>query len=91
MPGPIAQFDTRPEFHPLAPWPPGLRFLNGRTERIIQNQLPPRPDDPTRTLTGSSAGLAADSDLAERSEGDFAIERRARDAERARQKRALKA
>jgi hypothetical protein len=46
---------------------------------------------PARTLTGSSAGLAADADLAERSEGAFAAERRARDAERQRRTRAGKA
>jgi hypothetical protein len=49
----------------LAPWPPGIRFLDSPTERILQNQLPSRPDHPARTLTG--AGQAVDADLAERS------------------------
>jgi hypothetical protein len=78
--------DTRPEFRPLSPWPAGVRFLNGRTERILQAQLPPRPD--ARTYTGSSAGLAADAEFAERSGGDLAAEQRVRDAERQRRKRA---
>lgn len=78
--------DPRPEFRPLAPWPPGTRFLDGPVERVVQGRLPPRPD--ARSYTGSSAALAADSALAERSEGDFAAERRARDAERQRRKRA---
>jgi hypothetical protein len=72
------------EFVPLAPWPADLRFRPGPTERIIQNQLPPRPD--ACSYTGSTAGLTADAEFAERSEGDFAAERRARDAERQRRK-----
>jgi hypothetical protein len=55
----------RPEFRPLAPWPPGIRFLDGPVERILQNQLPPRPDG-RRSCTGSTAGLTADSTFAER-------------------------
>ena len=76
----------RPEFHPHAPWPPGIRFLDGPAERVKQGRQPPRPD--ARSYTGNRAGMAADSALAERSEGDFAAERRARDAERQRRKRA---
>jgi hypothetical protein len=64
-PGPVAQFDHRPEFRPIAPWPAGLRFRNGPTERVMQGQLPPRPDHPDLSLIGSSAGQAADSELAE--------------------------
>jgi hypothetical protein len=78
--------DPRPEFRPLAPWPPGLHFLNAPTERVMQGQLPPRPD--ACSYTGSSAGMAADAEFAERSGGDFTAERRTRDAERQRQKRA---
>jgi hypothetical protein len=84
-PAPMPLDAPRPEFHPLAPWPP-VRFLNGRTERIVQNQLPPRPDPVS--YTGSSAGLTADAEFAERGGGDFAPERRARDAERQKRKRA---
>jgi hypothetical protein len=46
---------------------------------------PLAPD--ARSYTGSTAGLAADAEFAERSGGDFAAERRARDAERQRRKR----
>jgi hypothetical protein len=75
-----------PEFRPLAPWPPGTRFLDGRTERILQNQLPPRPD--ARSYTGSSAALTADSAFAERSVGESdPAESLAKDAARQRQKR----
>jgi hypothetical protein len=89
-PWPPWPLDTpRPDFRLLAPWPPGTRFLNGRTERILQNQLPPRPD--ARSYAGSTADLAANSEFAERSAGDFAAEHRARDAERQRRKRAGKA
>jgi hypothetical protein len=81
--------DPRPDFRELAPWPPGIRFLDGPAERILQGQLPPRPDHPARTLTGSSAGQATDADLAERSQGDLIAARaRARDAEQQRRKRA---
>jgi hypothetical protein len=59
----------RSDFRELAPWPSGIRFLNGPTERILQNQLPPRPDNPSRSLLGSTANLAADSAFAERSSG----------------------
>jgi hypothetical protein len=79
--------NPRPEFRELAPWPDGLRFLDGRTERVMQAQLPPRPDGP-RSYTGSTAGLAADAEFAERSGGDFTEERRATDAERQMAKRA---
>jgi hypothetical protein len=65
MPGPVARFDHRPEFRQLAPWPPGLRYRNGPVERILQGQLPPRPDNPACALIGSSAGQAADDALAE--------------------------
>jgi hypothetical protein len=65
MPGPVARFDHRPEFRPLAPWPTGLRYRNAPTERVIQGRLPPRPDNPARALIGSSAGQAADDALAE--------------------------
>jgi hypothetical protein len=77
--------DTRPEFIPLAPWPDGIHFSMGPTERILQNQLPPRPDPVS--YTGSTAALAADAEFAERSDGDFAAERRERDTERKRRKR----
>ena len=77
----------RPEFRELAPWPPALRFLSGPTERILQNQLPHRPDNPSHSLIGSAAGLAADAEFAERSGGDFTAERRTRDAERQMAKR----
>jgi hypothetical protein len=73
---------------PLAPWPPGIRFLDGPAERILQGQLPARPDNPSRPLLGSAASLTADSALAELSGGDLTAERRARDAERQRRKRA---
>jgi hypothetical protein len=53
----------RPEFREVAPMPPSIRFLNGPTERILQGQLPPRPD--ARSYTGSSAGLTADAAFAE--------------------------
>jgi hypothetical protein len=76
----------RPEFRPLAPWPDGLRFRDAPTERIMQGRLPPRPDARC-SYTGSSAGLAADAEFAERSGGDFTAERLARDAERQRRKR----
>jgi hypothetical protein len=76
-----------PEFRELFPWPDGLRYLNGRTERILQNWLPPRPD--YRSYTGSTAAQAADADLAEPGGGDFAAERRVRDAERKRPKRGM--
>jgi hypothetical protein len=46
-----------------------------------------RPDAP-RSYTGSSAGLAADSALAELSAGDLTAERLARDAESQGRKRA---
>jgi hypothetical protein len=75
----------RPEFRELAPWPPGIRYLNSRTERILQNQLPPRPD--ACSYTGSTAGLAADAEFAERSYEDSAAEHRVQDAERQRRKR----
>jgi hypothetical protein len=56
--------DLPPEFRPLAPWPASLRFPpDGRTERILQNQLPPRPD--ARSYTGSTAALAADAEFAD--------------------------
>jgi hypothetical protein len=77
--------DVRAEFRPLASWPPGLRFLSGPTERVMQAQLPPRPD--AHSYTGSTADLAANSEFAERGGGDFAVERRARDTERKRRKR----
>jgi hypothetical protein len=76
---PVAKFEGPPRVP--HPWPLGIRFLNGPVERILQSQLPPRPDGP-RSLTGSAAGLAADAALAEPGGGDFAAERRARDAER---------
>jgi hypothetical protein len=66
MPGPVARFDHRPDLKLLAPWPPSLRFRDGRTERILQNRLPPRPDNPAHALIGSSAGQAAEDPLAER-------------------------
>jgi hypothetical protein len=75
-----------PEFRELTPMPPGTRFLNGRTERILQNRLPPRPD--ACSYTGSTADLAAQSALAELSGADLIAERRARDAESQRRKRA---
>jgi hypothetical protein len=81
--------DEHPEFRPLAPWPPGLRYLNGPTERILQNQLPPRPD--ACSYTGSTAGLSLESEFAERWGEDLIEERRARDAERKRRKRAAAA
>jgi hypothetical protein len=64
----------RPEFRPLTPWPPGIRFLNGPTEQILQGQLPPRPD--ARSYTGSTAALTADAALAERGAGELIVERR---------------
>jgi hypothetical protein len=81
--------DARPEFRPLAPWPTGIHFSTGPTERVMQNRLPSRPD--YRSYAGSTADLAANSEFAERSEGDFAAERRARDAERQRRKRRARA
>jgi hypothetical protein len=60
-----------------APSPPGIRYRDAPTERIMQGRLPPRPDHPARTLTGSSAGMAADADLAERGDGNLVEERRA--------------
>jgi hypothetical protein len=63
MPGPVAKFDVRPEFRELAPMPPTVRYLAGPTERILQNQLPPRPD--ARSYTGSTAALAADAEFGE--------------------------
>jgi hypothetical protein len=44
----------------------------------LQGQLPARPDHPARTLTGSAAGLTANSALAELSGAELAAERRAR-------------
>jgi hypothetical protein len=79
----------RPEFRELAPWPPGTRFLDGRAERILQGQMPPRPD--ARPYIGSAAGLTADSALAELSAGDLTAERLAKDAARQRRKRARRA
>jgi hypothetical protein len=76
MPGPTDRSD-RPEFRPLAPMPPGVRFLDAPTERIMQAQLPPRPD--ASSYTGSSAGLTADAEFAERGGGDFSAERRGRE------------
>jgi hypothetical protein len=76
----------RPEFRELAPWPPSIRFRAGPVERIMQGRLPYRPD--AHSYAGSTAALAADADLAERSGGDFAAERLARDAARQRRKRA---
>ena len=38
----------------------------------MQGQLPSRPDNPSRTLIGSSAVLAADAEFAEPSGGDLA-------------------
>jgi hypothetical protein len=86
-PAPKPLDDTPPEFRHLAPWPTDLHFRASPTERIMQNLLPPRPDHPARTLTGSSAGLTADSEFAEGG-GELAVERRAKDAERQRRKRA---
>jgi hypothetical protein len=71
-----------PPPRPLASRPPGLRYLNGPTERILQNQLPPRPD--ACSYTGSTAGLSLESEFAERGGEDLIEERRARDAERKR-------
>ena len=79
--------DTRHEFRLLAPMSPGVRYQNApTTERILQNQLPARADP--CSYAGSTGALAADAEFAERSYGDSAAERRARDAERQRQKRA---
>jgi hypothetical protein len=75
-----------PEFRELAPWPVGLRFRDGPVERTLYGRLPPRPD--AFSYTGSSAALAADSAFAERSGGDLAAERLARDAARQRAKHA---
>jgi hypothetical protein len=65
MPGPVARFDRCHEFLLLRPWPPGLRFRDGPVERILQGRMPSRPDNPACTLIGSSAGQAADCELAE--------------------------
>jgi hypothetical protein len=78
--------DTRPEFRELAPWPPGIRYLNGPVERILQNWLPARPD--ARSYAGSTGALAADSTFAERGWGELTAARRTRDAARQRRKRA---
>jgi hypothetical protein len=85
-PRPMPIHAPRPEFRELAPWPAGLRFLDGPVERIKQNRLPPRPD--SRSYAGSSAGLTADSAFAEPGVGDLTAERLAQDAERQRRKRA---
>jgi hypothetical protein len=73
------------EFRPLADWPRDLHFSTGRTERILQNQLPPRPD--YRSYTGSTSALATASEFAEPDFGDMAAEHRAADRERKRAKR----
>jgi hypothetical protein len=64
-PGPVAKFNHRPDLKLLAPWPPGIRFRDGPVERILQNQLPPRPDNPAHALIGNSGGACADAELAE--------------------------
>ena len=75
------------EFIPLAPWPLDLRYRDApTTERILQNQLPARADP--CSYTGSSALYAAQHDFAEGGNTIQPTERRARDAERQRQKRA---
>jgi hypothetical protein len=74
MPGPAARSDN-PEFREIIPWPPGLQYLDGPTERVMQGQLPPRPD--YRSYVGSSADLAANHEFAERGGGDLVEERRA--------------
>jgi hypothetical protein len=77
--------DTRPEFRELIPRPRAW-YIDGPVERLLQARLPPRPD--YHSYTGSTAGQAADAEFAERSGGDSAVERRTRDAERQRRKRA---
>jgi hypothetical protein len=81
-------FDDHPEFRELAPWPLDLRYRDAPTERVLYGRLPPRPDNPSRSYSGSSASLMVDADLAERSYGDSAAEHRAKDAARRRQKKA---
>jgi hypothetical protein len=74
-----------PEFRELTPLP-RTRYLAGPTERVMQAQLPARPDPVS--YIGSTAALAAASELAEPDYGDMAAERRVRDAARQRRKRA---
>jgi hypothetical protein len=78
--------DARLEFRELIPRP-DTWYFSVRAERILlQAQLPPRPD--YRSCTGSTGALATTSEFAERDWGDGAVERRARDTERKRRKRA---
>jgi hypothetical protein len=53
----------RPEFRTLAPWPAGLH-LDGPTETYPSKPPAPAARHP-QPYTGSAAGLAADSPLAE--------------------------
>jgi hypothetical protein len=78
--------DHHPEFRQLAPMPPGVRYHYGPVERILQNQMPPRPD--AHSYSGSTGALAADAELAEAGWGELTAARRARDAARKRRKRA---
>jgi hypothetical protein len=79
---------------PLAPnsasSPPGRSASASSTAAPRGSCKPscPRPDNPSRTLTGSAAGLTADAAFAELSSGDLPAERRARDAESQGRKRA---
>ena len=47
----------------IRPWPEGMRFGDVRTERVIEQHLPPRPI--TVPVYGCSARACADAPLAE--------------------------
>jgi hypothetical protein len=62
---PSSWVDSKNEWRELCPWLPDVRFLSSRTERIIEQRLPPKPDDGRRSGMGCGTGACADERFAE--------------------------
>jgi hypothetical protein len=62
---PSSWTDTRDEWRALREWPPDVRFLSSRTERIMPQRLPPRPEGISRSAMGCGTGACADERFAE--------------------------
>jgi hypothetical protein len=56
-----SKWDCSPEWRLRQPWPPGMRFSNARTERIIERRRPPKPVN----VMGCAGGACAESVFAE--------------------------